>query len=69
MKKYILAFLTVIFILVLSYNASYTQVPRIINYQASLLDEQNNPLNGNVVITFSIFNDETSGVIPLWTEC
>src|SRR3989339_2243555 len=68
MKKYIIALTTVFFLMVLSFNAAYTQVPKIINYQASLLDEQNQPINGIVVLTFSIFTDETSGVIPLWTE-
>ena len=58
MKKFILAIMTVILILLLSSSFTFSQVPRIVNYQASLMNEENNPVNGTVTITFAIFQDE-----------
>ena len=55
-------------VLMFIYSTSFSQIPRILNYQASLLDEQNKPLNGNIIITFSIFLDETTGILPIWSE-
>lgn len=60
--------MTSLIIMLLSIVSSNSQVPKIINYQASLMDETNKPINGTVTITFAIFSDEVTGVIPLWAE-
>ncbi|TAL70594.1 MAG: hypothetical protein EPN82_02990, partial [Bacteroidetes bacterium] len=64
-NKYILL---AVMLIALSVNIIYSQVPRIINYQASVMDNDNKPMNGYVTMTFAIFQDEYAGVIPLWAE-
>jgi len=67
MKKYRYILLAVMLI-ALSAQLIHSQVPRIINYQASIMDNDNKPMNGYVTMTFAIFQDEYAGVIPLWAE-
>ncbi len=43
------------------------QVPRLINYQGSLTDEDNNPVNATLSIEFKMYNAATDGEI-LWSE-
>lgn len=43
------------------------QVPRLINYQGSLTDEDNNPVNATLSIEFKMYNAATGGEI-LWSE-
>jgi|GEM_PF-6427458 len=45
----------------------FTDVPRLINYQAYLTDASGNPINGDVDIQFSIYTT-VGGGNPLWTE-
>jgi hypothetical protein len=42
-------------------------VPQLINYQGELSDSSGNPVNGDVSITFTIYNASTGGDV-LWTE-
>src|SRR3989339_761625 len=65
-KIFLLSFIAVLLMVLMPLNNAVAQIPKIMNYQASLIDAK--PVNGNVVVTFSIFDDETSGIIPLWTE-
>lgn len=73
MKKVRLLSLILLFALAaVSMNSLYaatSDLPRVLNYQASLLDNVNNPLNypNGAQITFRLF-DAQSGGTALWTE-
>ncbi|MBI5325404.1 MAG: hypothetical protein HZB41_09070, partial [Ignavibacteriae bacterium] len=67
MNRYIHIIIIAIICLLLDITL-YSQVPRIINYQASLMDNDGKPFNGYEIMTFAIFQDEYAGVIPLWAE-
>jgi hypothetical protein len=43
------------------------QIPEMINYQGYLTDDEGNPINGNLEMTFSVYEFDT-GSSPLWTE-
>jgi len=50
------------------YTVSYAEIPRLLNYQGKLTDQQNKPVtDGTYSVTFMIYDVETAGV-PLWTE-
>ncbi|MBI5325403.1 MAG: hypothetical protein HZB41_09065 [Ignavibacteriae bacterium] len=68
MKKFTKSFLCLFLIFLFSTIITNSQVPRLINYQANLMDEENKPVSGTVTITFAIFLDEVTGVIPVWAE-
>ena len=53
--------------LLVMFPASALAVPEVINYQGYLTDAGGNPLNGDVAITFSIYDLEVSGT-ALWSE-
>jgi len=50
------------------YTISYAEIPKLLNYQGKLTDQQNKPVtDGTYSVTFMIYDVETAGV-PLWTE-
>jgi len=50
------------------WTISYADIPRFLNYQGKLTDQQNKPvIDGTYSVTFMIYEVETAG-IPLWTE-
>ena len=59
-------FFTAVVLLVVAVSA-WAQIPRLINYQAKLTDDDGVALNGDYDITFRIYDEETGGT-PLWTE-
>jgi hypothetical protein len=64
MKKTIFSFIALI--LIISFNNTIAQIPRIINYQGMLMGNNSQPVsNGNYDLTFNLY-DESSTVI--WTE-
>ena len=66
-KVLLLSFLIVTFLIANVFSNAYSQMPRYLNYQASLLDENNRPLHQNVPMTFAIYDSETGGRL-LWNE-
>ncbi len=64
MKKGFLVFIAVFLLLS---KLIYAQVPQIVNYQALLCDQDNKPLNGSFLMTFTIYNSKTGGDV-LWSE-
>ncbi|MCX7880068.1 MAG: hypothetical protein N2517_05350, partial [Ignavibacteria bacterium] len=63
MKRF---FLFVALILLVA-TLAYSQVPKLLNYQASLKDANDRPFTGQTAITFSIFEQEFGGT-PIWSE-
>ncbi|HPI20211.1 MAG TPA: hypothetical protein PKY56_07565, partial [Candidatus Kapabacteria bacterium] len=57
----------ILILVCVGFQDTLAQLPKTINYQAKLVDEANQPLNRNVTITFSIY-DQESGGNPLWVE-
>jgi hypothetical protein len=49
------------------FTNAVAQIPRLINYQASLLDQTNKPVTGTLSVTFAIYTNNAGGS-PLWTE-
>jgi len=67
MKK-LLSLFVLLLGLMLAANVSYANVPKVITFQAQLLDSRTNaPINGNVPITFEIYESQTGGS-ALWVE-
>jgi len=67
MKK-LLSLFVLLLGLSLAANVSYANVPKVITFQAQLLDSRTNaPINGNVPITFEIYETQTGGS-ALWVE-
>ena len=48
-------------------SAAVASVPRLIRINGSVPDEAGNPRNGNVGVTFTLYNDE-GGQVPVWQE-
>ena len=67
MKTLLLLSLVTLFVTLPFYYA-HTEIPRTINYQARLFDEDGNPLgDGIFLVIFSIFEQEQGGT-AIWTE-
>jgi hypothetical protein len=64
MKKY---FLTIALVLFVATSLVFSQIPRVLNYQASLRDQNDRPFNGQTAITFAIYEQEFGGT-PIWSE-
>ena len=45
----------------------YAQIPEVVNVQGNLLNDDDSPVNGDVLITVSIYDVATGGV-PVWTD-
>ena len=60
-----LAFLAVGILCIAS--LSYAAVPRVINYQGKFTDKDNNPLSGNYIVTFRLYEVASGGEF-LWEE-
>ena len=45
----------------------YAAVPRVINYQGKFTDKDDNPLSGNYIVTFRLY-EAVSGGEPIWEE-
>ncbi|MFC2130457.1 beta strand repeat-containing protein [Bacteroidota bacterium] len=55
-------------ILLLLFNTIiFAQIPNEVNYQGLITDENGSAINGNVAITFALYESETGGT-PVWTE-
>ncbi|MBN2172190.1 MAG: hypothetical protein JW819_12795 [Candidatus Krumholzibacteriota bacterium] len=54
--------------LVLLAAAAGAEVPRLINYQGILTDEEGDPLEGTHTLSFSVYADSGQGAAALWTE-
>jgi len=67
MRKITFLSLMILILVCVGLQDTLAQLPKTINYQAKLVDEANQPLNRNVTITFSIY-DQESGGNPLWVE-
>ncbi len=67
MRKITFLSLMILILVCVGFQDTLAQLPKTINYQAKLVDEANLPLNKNVTITFSIY-DQESGGNPLWVE-
>ncbi|MGQ9818496.1 MAG: hypothetical protein ACUVQ1_01015, partial [Candidatus Kapaibacteriales bacterium] len=63
MKRFFLSLALIIAVA----TTAFAQVPKILNYQASLRDQNDRPFNGQTAITFSIFEQEFGGT-PVWSE-
>ncbi|MGA2296781.1 MAG: hypothetical protein ABSG15_04445 [FCB group bacterium] len=66
-KVLLLATIAVLFLGLIPFTNAVAQIPKLINYQASLLDQSNQPVTGVLSVTFAIY-DINSGGSPLWTE-
>lgn len=66
LKKFTGGILFLAVILFIAFSA-YAAVPQTINYQGYLTDIAGNPINGNVTMTFKIYNIQSGGT-ALWTE-
>ncbi|MFA6569842.1 MAG: hypothetical protein WCT77_01250 [Bacteroidota bacterium] len=67
MRKVILLATLALLMVAIPFSGAVAQVPRLINYQASLMDQVNQPISGNVAMTFAIYDNETGGS-PIWVE-
>ena len=67
MRKITFLSLIILILVCLGFQDTLAQLPKTINYQAKLVDDANQPLNRNVTITFSIYDQEVGGN-PLWVE-
>lgn len=67
MKKGFIPILMLIFFIFANVGEVLPQIPKTINYQAELRDENDMLLNGTFLITFSIYEDETDNIL-IWTE-
>jgi hypothetical protein len=56
-----------VLVLLAIFPVAASAVPKLINYQGYLTDAGGNPLNGDVAITFRIWDAEVSGT-ELWSE-
>lgn len=63
MKKLSLIFALLIFIPAIL----FAQIPRQMSYQCRLLDVKNNPINGQLTITFSLYEQQNGGS-AIWNE-
>ena len=63
----ILHFFVVIFFLSFFLFAAQAEVPKLINYQGKLTDDEGSPIDGSFEMTFRLYAVETGGA-PLWTE-
>jgi hypothetical protein len=50
-----------------NFSAAQSSVPRLIRCSGLLKDANNNPVSGNVNLTFSIYKDQDGGT-SLWSE-
>ena len=70
-KSILLSFVLVAILAMAQFTQSWAAdetVPRVLNYQASLLDENNEPIaDGGTPVTFRIYEDEFGGS-PIWVE-
>ncbi len=66
-KKFSNYFLGVLFLLAFMPYSAYAQVPMTTNFQGYLTDSSGGPMNGQVSITFSLYDVSVEGD-PLWTE-
>ncbi|MFN3307247.1 MAG: hypothetical protein ACK42Z_08700, partial [Candidatus Kapaibacteriota bacterium] len=64
MKRY---FFSLVLAVLVSTTLVFSQVPRLLNYQANLKDQNDRPYNGQTAITFAIYEQEFGGT-PLWSE-
>lgn len=54
-------------VLLLLSAVSFSQIPKVINYQAELRDGDNKPLNGSFLMTFTIYDSKAGGIV-VWSE-
>jgi hypothetical protein len=66
-KKFPNYLLGVLFLLTFMPYTAYAQVPMTTNFQGYLTDSSGGPMNGQVSITFSLYDVSVEGT-PLWTE-
>jgi hypothetical protein len=64
MKK---LFLSVALVLFVATSLVFSQVPKLLNYQASLRNQNDQPFNGQQAVTFAIYEQEFGGT-PIWSE-
>ncbi|MGC8957081.1 MAG: hypothetical protein ACP5LT_04545, partial [Candidatus Kapaibacteriota bacterium] len=64
MKRF---FFSIVLALLLTTSLVFSQVPRLLNYQANLKDQNDRPFNGQTAITFAIYEQEFGGT-PIWSE-
>jgi len=69
MKKIFLLSFVLLALLLANFGNAQAQTPKVINYQGSLIDQSDNntPFDGNVEMTFEIFDNEFGGT-PLWIQ-
>ncbi len=67
MKNLKLTFLITVLVTWISVFAQVNTVPMMMNYQGKISDSEGNPLNEEVLITFSLYADSEGGV-ALWSE-
>ncbi|NOQ96988.1 MAG: hypothetical protein GQ561_02400 [Calditrichae bacterium] len=60
-------YLLSIFLLFFMVSLAMSQIPRQMNYQGYLTDNNNNPITGNLIIRFTIYDAPTTGT-NLWNE-
>jgi len=65
MRKVLL--LTAIVSFMMAFNPCWAEIPRTINYQGMLTDDQGQPLSGDYKFEFFIYGVPTGGT-PLWSE-
>ena len=56
--------MAVLFMALMPFTNAIAQIPRLINYQASLLDQANQPVNGALSVTFAIYDNVSGGSPP-----
>ncbi len=64
MKRF---FFSLALAILISTSLVFSQVPRLLNYQANLKDQNDRPFNGQTAITFAIYEQEFGGT-PIWSE-
>ncbi|MEJ5287075.1 MAG: hypothetical protein WHV60_07680, partial [Bacteroidota bacterium] len=64
MKRF---FFSLVLAILISTSLVFSQVPRLLNYQANLKDQNDRPFNGQTAITFAIYEQEFGGT-PIWSE-
>ncbi len=65
--KGLISILSILLILTILPVMAYAEIPQTINYQGYLTDSEGNPVDGDVKMTFSIYDVATGGT-ALWTE-
>ncbi len=64
-KNHLIMFIIIGFIFLTALG--YAAIPHVINYQGRLTDKEDNPLNGNFLVTFRFYDVQDGGAL-LWEE-